>query len=280
MPLGGPGLDRRMSSRSCGRLRRCAQAGLPVVREQARPSLSVPFLPPRPVGPQPVPARVDDGDDGGVSGRRECDVDLGSVASVACEVPEVGELVRRLPREDLSPVMLLRSAEGLGRVACKLDPRQRANTPRLVTDRRDETHALTDSKPAASQADSGHYFQKTPEGLDYWQGTKSSKRQTRREAGAQSQGPRSDPRQPSHRKGTSCLLDPSCGTKGSAARRYLCSRSSFSAFSPFRRAQAPLRPSDTAAGQRRSGQRCWEPPPSLAIPGRSRNPGGPGKHLC
>jgi hypothetical protein len=78
------------------------------MRQQAAPAalIALPL-------PELLPVRVDDRDGGACPVRGERDLDAGGVGEVLAQVPAVDEPPRRLPLEDLAPVVLLAGRRAL-----------------------------------------------------------------------------------------------------------------------------------------------------------------------
>jgi len=80
------------------------------VREQCPPAGSILLTPFLASGPEPVPTPVLDLDPGDVGPLgEESDLDLGGTSAVTAEVPEVGQLCRRLSPQSCSTPSEVRS---------------------------------------------------------------------------------------------------------------------------------------------------------------------------
>ena len=82
------------------------QASQSIVRNETVPPPAVPLAQLGSPPSKPLPSVVNDPHRGGVARGQEADGDLGGIALVPRDVPQIGEPVRRLPGEHLSPLVL------------------------------------------------------------------------------------------------------------------------------------------------------------------------------
>ena len=108
------------------------QRGDPVARRDAAPAAAVALPPLLALRAEPLPAAMLDRDRGAVAVRHERDLDLGGVAAVEAQVPEVDEPVRRLPGEHFAPVVLDALRRALVDAPARLEDHAQ---PRLAGDR-------------------------------------------------------------------------------------------------------------------------------------------------